>query len=105
MEKRHRNSAAGTHVATETATHRPALWQVYIVQCADGSLYTGVTTDIVARLALHSAGKGAKYTRGRGPLALVYQEVVGTRGAALQREYAIKRLPTAAKRELIERWK
>ena len=76
-------------------------WYVYILLCADQSLYTGVATDIEARLATHNAGKGAKYTRGRLPVKLVYQEAVADRGGALQREYAIKRLPVAAKRRLI----
>jgi putative endonuclease len=76
-------------------------WTVYILLCADRSLYTGVATDIEARLATHNAGKGAKYTRGRLPVKLVYQEAVADRGSALQREHAIKRLPVAAKRRLI----
>lgn len=69
--------------------------------CADQSLYTGVATDIKARLAVHNAGKGAKYTRGRLPVKLVYQEAVAGHGAALKREHAIKRMPVAAKRRLI----
>lgn len=76
-------------------------WYVYMVQCADGSLYTGVATDVVARVATHNGGKGAKYTRGRLPVALVYQECAGERGAALRRELAIKRLRAAEKRRLI----
>lgn len=78
-----------------------AEWYVYIVQCADRSLYTGVATDVVARVATHNAGKGAKYTRGRRPVRLVFQEWAGTRGAALRREIAIKRLAAAAKRALV----
>lgn len=77
-------------------------WHVYILRCADDSLYTGVATDIEARVARHNAGKGAKYTRGRRPVVLVYREAAGNRGAALRREHAIKRLPRAAKRRLIE---
>jgi predicted GIY-YIG superfamily endonuclease len=69
--------------------------------CADQSLYTGVATDIGARVATHNAGKGAKYTRGRLPVKLVYHEKVGARGAALSREHAIKRLRRAAKRQLV----
>jgi putative endonuclease len=76
-------------------------WYVYMLRCADHSLYTGVATDIQARVATHNAGKGAKYTRGRLPVKLVYQEAVAGRGAALKREHAIKRLPVAAKRRLI----
>jgi len=78
-----------------------AEWTVYMLLCADQSLYTGVATDIAARLSTHNAGKGAKYTRGRLPVTLVYQETVADRGAALKRELAIKRLPAAAKRRLI----
>jgi len=78
-----------------------AKWSVYILCCADNSLYTGVATDIDARLAVHNAGKGAKYTRGRLPVKLVYREAVRGRSAALKREHAIKRLPRTAKRRLI----
>jgi len=78
-----------------------AEWHVYMLRCADHSLYTGVATDLAARVATHNAGKGAKYTRGRLPVKLVYQEAVADRGAALKREHAIKRLPAAAKRRLI----
>jgi len=76
-------------------------WYVYILQCADDTLYTGVATDIMARIATHNAGKGAKYTRGRLPVVLVYQEIAGNRGAALKREHAIKQMRTASKRRLI----
>lgn len=78
-------------------------WYVYILKCADRSLYTGVATDIRARLSLHNTGKGAKYTRGRRPVVLVYQEIAADRGAALRREAAIKRLPAPVKRRLVAR--
>jgi len=78
-----------------------AEWYVYMLLCADQSLYTGIATDIGARVATHNAGKGAKYTRGRLPVKLVYHEKVGARGAALSREHAIKRLRRAAKRQLV----
>ncbi len=77
-------------------------WYVYILQCADHTLYTGVATDVVARLATHNAGKGAKYTRGRLPVALLYQESAENRGAALKREHAIKKMRASDKRQLIE---
>ncbi len=77
------------------------LWYVYILRCGDGTLYTGITDDIPRRLAAHRAGKGAKYTRGRGPLELVYQERVPDKSAALRREAAIKRLKRAEKEKLI----
>ena len=76
-------------------------WCVYILRCGDGSLYTGVTDDFAHRLAPHRAGKGAKYTRGRGPLAPVYREDCENMSAALKREYAIKQLTRAEKLALI----
>ena len=77
-------------------------WYVYILRCGDDTLYTGVTDDVEKRLAAHRAGKGAKYTRGRGPLELVYTEEQPDKSAALRREYAIKRLPRKKKLELLE---
>ena len=77
-------------------------WHVYILRCADDTLYTGIATDVTARLATHNAGKGAKYTRGRLPVALAYQEAAENHSAALKREHAIKRLSTEAKRRLLE---
>ena len=68
------------------------IWYLYILRCGDGSLYTGITTDVQARLEVHCSGKGAKYTRGRGPLELVYSEECGTHSDALKRELAIKAL-------------
>lgn len=76
-------------------------WTVYVVECRDGSLYTGVTTDLARRLAAHRAGKGGAYTRSRLPVRLVYTERRRGRGAALSREAAIKRLPRAAKLALV----
>jgi predicted GIY-YIG superfamily endonuclease len=78
-------------------------WWVYVVRCADGSLYTGVARDLQERLAAHNAGRGARYTRGRGPVALVYHEPATDRGSAQRREAAIKRLRAAAKAELAAR--
>ncbi len=75
-------------------------WCVYILKCADGSLYTGATNDVVRRLTLHRSGKGARYTRGRGPLVLVYCEPCEGRTEALQREAAVKRLRLPTKRAL-----
>lgn len=76
-------------------------WYVYILRCADTSLYTGIATDVERRVAEHNAGQGARYTRGRGPVTLVYQEEVPDRPAALKREYAIKNMSAGQKRELI----
>ena len=77
-------------------------WLVYILQCGDGTLYTGVTDDLPHRLEMHRAGKGAKYTRGRSPLTLVYQENASSYSEALKREYRIKQLSRADKHILIE---
>lgn len=76
-------------------------WFLYILRCRDGSLYTGITTDVQARLEAHRAGKGAKYTRGRAPLELVYLENCGDHSAALKRELAVKSLSRTEKMELI----
>lgn len=76
-------------------------WHLYILRCADGSLYTGITTDVERRLEEHRSGKGAKYTRGRGPLELVYREVCGSHSEALKREYAVKQLVRKDKLEMI----
>jgi putative endonuclease len=80
---------------------RPEGWCVYLLRCGDGTLYCGVTNDLAARLAAHRAGKGARYTRGRGPLRLVWCEAAEGKGPALSREYAVKQLSTAGKRALI----
>ena len=77
-----------------------AAWTVYIVRCADATLYTGIARDVAERIAKHNAGKGAAYTRARRPVTLVHQEPAPDRGAALRREAAIKRLAPAAKRAL-----
>ena len=76
-------------------------WIVYILKCSDGSLYTGITDNLVRRLTQHREGKGAKYTRGRAPLTLHHVERFETKGDALRREAEIKRLPTTQKRLLI----
>lgn len=79
------------------------MWFLYMVQCANGHLYTGVTLDIERRFKEHQTGgaKAAKYLRGKGPLRLVYNEAVGSQSAALKREIAVKRLPRAKKLVLI----
>ncbi|HLS23743.1 MAG TPA: GIY-YIG nuclease family protein [Pseudogracilibacillus sp.] len=75
---------------------------VYILRCKDHTLYTGYTVDLKRRIQLHEAGKGAKYTRGRGPFQLVYVESLPTKSKALKREYEIKRLTRRQKLQLIE---
>lgn len=74
----------------------------YMVRCRDGSLYTGWTTDIEKRIKAHNEGKGAKYTRSRRPVKLVYYEIFATKKEAMSREYAIKRLKKKAKEKLVE---
>lgn len=74
----------------------------YMVRCRDGSLYTGWTTDIEKRIKAHNEGKGAKYTRSRRPVKLVYYEIFATKKEAMSREYAIKRLKKKVKEKLAE---
>jgi len=78
-------------------------WSLYILGCADGSFYTGVTTDIDRRLQEHQEGKASRYTRTRRPVVLVYREECGTRSQALSRECAVKSLSRARKEELIQK--
>ncbi len=76
----------------------------YILRCRDGSLYTGWTTDIEKRVRMHNEGKGAKYTRSRRPVKLVYYETFGTKEEAMSRENAIKRLSKKEKENLTKGW-
>ena len=77
-------------------------WTVYIVRCNDDSLYTGVAKSVLPRIAQHNAGAGAKYTRSRRPVTLVYSETLADQGTALRREFEIKRMPVAVKQRLVE---
>lgn len=77
------------------------IWYVYILRCADDTLYTGISTDVEKRLQAHQSGRGAKYTRSRCPLTLVYREVCGSHSQALKREYCIKSMTRAEKLRLI----
>ena len=77
------------------------VWYLYILRCGHGELYTGITVDVQNRFEAHCAGKGAKYTRGRGPLKIVYQELCGTHSDALKRELEIKALSREKKEALI----
>jgi putative endonuclease len=76
-------------------------WHVYILECADGSLYTGVARDLNDRIAAHNDGSGAKYTRGRRPVKLRYHEQAADRSAALRREALLKKLSRTDKLQLI----
>jgi putative endonuclease len=75
---------------------------VYVLECSDGTFYTGYTTDIERRVAEHDAGEGAKYTRGRTPVEVVHSESFGNRSAAMSREHEIKQFSRARKEQLIE---
>ena len=77
-------------------------WIVYIAQCADSSYYTGISTDVAARIRQHNLGNGAKYTRGRGPIELVYSEQLQNHSEALKRECELKRLRREEKIALIQ---
>jgi putative endonuclease len=76
------------------------IWFVYLARCADGSLYTGIARDVAERIAAHDAGKGAKYTRGRGPLEVCAVRRCRSKGDALRLELAVKALPRTAKEML-----
>jgi putative endonuclease len=81
-------------------------WSLYLLRCGDGSLYTGIATDVTRRLAEHEhggGGRGAKYLRGRGPLSLVLEHVVGDRSRASRAERIIKRLPKVRKERLVKK--
>jgi putative endonuclease len=77
-------------------------WSVYIIRCADDTLYTGITDDLEKRLVMHADGKGAKYTRGRGPYKVLYIECCATRSDALKRELYIKSLKRSEKLQLVK---
>lgn len=77
------------------------IWHLYILRCKGNKLYTGIAVDVQKRFEAHCAGKGAKYTRGRGPLTLEYQETCGNHSQALKRELEVKRLSREKKEELI----
>ena len=76
-------------------------WSVYLVRCRDGSLYTGITTDLVRRLAAHNSGTASRYTRSRRPVRVVHEETGFNHSTALKREAAIKRLPRQKKLALL----
>ena len=76
-------------------------WYLYILRCKDNTLYTGITTDVEKRLEAHRSGKGAKYTRGRAPLELVYRENCGSHSDALKREAEVKKLSRQEKELLV----
>ncbi|MBQ4641289.1 MAG: GIY-YIG nuclease family protein [Oscillospiraceae bacterium] len=77
-------------------------WVLYMLECKDGSLYTGITDNLSRRIQMHESGKGAKYTRGRAPLKLVYSEICESHSQALKREYAVKSLSRDEKLQLCD---
>ena len=80
------------------------VWSVYIIRCADGSLYTGIATDVARRLSEHESGAiGSKYLRGRAPLELVFEQALGDRSLASKIEHRIKKLPRPGKERIIDR--
>ena len=82
----------------------PSSWHVYLIECRDGSLYTGIAVDVALRYAKHVAGKGARYTRSHPPLRLLGQCAYPGRSEASRAEYRIKQLSAAQKRQLCESW-
>ena len=78
------------------------VWTVYMPECGDGTLYTGITDDFLRRLKAHAESRGAKYTRGRGPLKLRYLESVPDKSTALKREHALKQLRRSEKMAIIQ---
>lgn len=87
---------------TADMTDSQQSWTVYILRCADGTLYTGITRDLARRIQEHNQGRGAKYTRGRSPVELVFTTPCNSRSEALSREYAIKKLSLKQKINLIQ---
>jgi len=86
-----------------TPSETTATWFLYLIRCKDGSLYTGITTDVARRFAEHQSGKGAKYLRGKAPLTLALQQKIGSRSAALKAEAAIKKLSNVDKEIIISK--
>jgi putative endonuclease len=89
-------------LATSSVTGVADDHYVYVLRCADDTLYTGYTTDVERRVADHDAGEGAKYTRGRTPVELVHVEAFDSRSAAMSREHEIKQLSRGAKESLLD---
>jgi putative endonuclease len=97
------DAAVAGNPATGDAAQDPSSYYMYVVQCADGSLYTGYAVDVERRVAQHNAGRGAKYTRSRRPVRLVAAARFATQHEALAAEYRFKRIPRVRKVQLIER--
>jgi len=89
-------------VGSRCVSEAESPWYLYILRCRDGTLYTGIARDVLARLALHESGRGARYTRGRGPFELCAKRQCRSKGDALRLEYAIKRLSRTDKLRLTQ---
>ena len=94
-------NVSGLITLAELAKSKESSWCVYILKCSDNTYYTGITNNIKRRIQQHETNKGAKYTKGRGPFSLVYQNNCKNRGEASQKEYAIKKLTLTEKINLI----
>jgi len=108
MKTKYRRMLRGMKVQEEQSPLEPApaaVWSLYILECADRSLYTGVTIDLDRRLRQHQEGTASRYTRIRRPVALVHREECGSRSLALSRECAVKSLSRSRKEELIRKGK
>jgi putative endonuclease len=92
---------ASAPAALESPSGRGGPWSVYLLRCADGTLYAGSTNNVGARVRAHNDGCGARYTSGRRPVSVVYAEACGTMSDALRREHQLKRLTRAQKETLI----
>src|SRR3954469_24390143 len=93
---------AGASTTLELLAKKSDSWFVYVARCADGTLYTGIARDVAARIAAHDAGRGARYTRGRGPLVVCATRRCDSHGQALRLELAIKRLTRLEKQRLAQ---
>ena len=102
MKDHRKERAEARKKAEKPSGNAAARNYTYILKCGDGSLYTGWTNDIAARLEQHRRGKGAKYTKSRLPVKLVYSETFATKEEAMSREYAIKHMKRKEKLQLIE---
>ncbi len=103
MEARYKRMLDGMRAKEEAASANAAVWSLYILECSDGSFYTGVTNDLDRRFRMHQDGKASRFTRTRRPVVLVYSETCGTRSQALTRECAVKALGRPAKEALVAR--
>ena len=92
---------AGSNATEQTESSRQATWFLYLIECLDGSIYTGIAIDVAARYAAHAAGKGARYTRSHPPARLLASMEYPDRSSASKVEYRIKQLSAAEKRRFI----